>query len=134
MTSYCFSKLCVAAISLATDKRELERLCGNAKLEIKMLRAQVAELAEVTGEARMKVMTIEITEETKAVAVDAVAEALGGYAYDCTRVWQAWSAGTMTEDDFVRVADDHSRLCEIVDAVIAALTPNNEVSEGENGK
>ena len=72
-------------------------------------------------------MMIEITEETKSAAVDAVAAALGD-AYDCTRVWQAWSVGTMTEDDFVRVSDDHSRLCEIVDAVIAALTPNVKVT------
>ncbi len=40
-------------------------------------------------------------------------------AYDCTRVWDAWHAGTMTEDDFTAVTN---RLDEIVDSVIAALS------------
>ena len=54
---------------------------------------------------------------------DAVAEALGD-AYDCTRVWSAWSYGTMSQDDFFLVAEDAGRLGEIVDAVIKALTTN----------
>ncbi|WP_418145537.1 hypothetical protein ABL850_15870 [Variovorax paradoxus] len=56
---------------------------------------------------------------------DAVAAALGD-AYDCTRVWQAWGVGTMSQDDFSSVAEDPDRVAEIahaaVDAYRAAMT------------
>lgn len=54
-----------------------------------------------------------------APCVDAVAEALGD-AYDCTRVWSAWSVGTMDQDDFRLIADDSDRVTEIVTAAIEA--------------
>ncbi|GGE18512.1 hypothetical protein GCM10011390_42110 [Aureimonas endophytica] len=41
-----------------------------------------------------------------------------GDALDCTRVWEAWSVGTMSADDFVLLTE---RFEEIADAVIAAL-------------
>lgn len=41
-----------------------------------------------------------------------------GDAYDCTRVWNAWSYGTMGEDDFVPVLD---RLEELIDEIETAL-------------
>ena len=66
---------------------------------------------------------MQITDQMREAAMDAVAEALGD-AYDCTRVWSAWSYGTMSQDDFCLVAEDAGRLGEIVDAVIRALTPN----------
>jgi hypothetical protein len=40
---------------------------------------------------------IEVTEELRQAVIEAVAGALGGCAYDCTRVWSAWSYGTMKE-------------------------------------
>jgi hypothetical protein len=52
---------------------------------------------------------------------DAIAEALGS-AYDCLRVWEAWSVGTMSRDDFSLIADDEERLYELTDAAIAAMT------------
>jgi hypothetical protein len=51
---------------------------------------------------------------------DAIAETLGD-AMDCTRVWSAWSYGTMTQDDFAGIVDDESRLMEIVDAAITPM-------------
>jgi hypothetical protein len=66
---------------------------------------------------------MEITEEMREKVREAVAEAVGD-AYDCTRVWSAWSYGTMGEDDFVPVADQADRIAEIADAAIAALTSN----------
>lgn len=54
---------------------------------------------------------------------DAIAEAIGGDAYDCTRVWTAWSVGTMSEDDFSAIVSDESRLYEIADAAIRAAVP-----------
>ena len=38
---------------------------------------------------------MEITEEVKERIRNAIAEAIGGGAYDCTRVWSAWGYGTM---------------------------------------
>ncbi len=51
----------------------------------------------------------------------AIADALGGGAYDCLRVWSAWNRGTMGADDFSPIAEDDDRVAEIADAVIAAL-------------
>jgi hypothetical protein len=72
------------------------------------------------------------TSETNVVATlrervcEAVATALGD-AYDCLRVWSAWSVGTMGPDDFVPVANDDDRVGEIADAAIAAMpTPSAE--------
>ena len=54
--------------------------------------------------------------------IAAVTEALGN-AYDCQRVWEAWSVGTMGQDDFVLVAEDSDRVAEIADAAIEAMRP-----------
>lgn len=49
---------------------------------------------------------------------DALASELEYGAYDCTRVWEAWSVGTMSQDDFVPVTE---RLDDIVSTVLAAI-------------
>lgn len=56
---------------------------------------------------------------------DAIAEALGN-AYDCTRVWNAWSYGTMGPDDFTLVREDSDRLDEIADAALQAMARTAE--------
>ncbi|MDN8078510.1 hypothetical protein QZN30_03755 [Burkholderia multivorans] len=61
-----------------------------------------------------------VTSETREQVCTAVADALGD-AYDCTRTWSAWGVGTMSQDDFVLVSEDASRLGEIADAAIAAM-------------
>lgn len=58
--------------------------------------------------------------EVREAVATAIAEALGE-ALDCTRVWSAWGAGTMSEEDFHQVADDPERVAEIADAAIAAM-------------
>ncbi len=50
----------------------------------------------------------------------AIADSLGDI-YVCSRVWSAWSYGTMSEDDFAPAADDDDVLDNLVDAAIAAL-------------
>jgi len=50
--------------------------------------------------------------------------------YDCIRVWEAWSVGTMGEDDFEEVSENPERLNEIAQAVISALTPADIVALG----
>lgn len=54
------------------------------------------------------------------LATQAVAEALGDSAFDCTRVWEAWSYGTMGPNDFTEV---HERADEIAAAALAAAYP-----------
>jgi len=58
----------------------------------------------------------------KLVEVETVKNCLTGYLngeYYCTRVWDAWSAGTMTEDDFEPIDVD-----EIINDII-------NISKGE---
>lgn len=38
--------------------------------------------------------------------------------YSCTRVWSAWSYGTMSLDDFVPVNEDEEVLNEIADQIL----------------
>ena len=52
-------------------------------------------------------------------ACEAVAGALGD-AYDCTRVWSAWSYGTMGPEDFSQVSEDSDRVREIALAALGA--------------
>lgn len=57
---------------------------------------------------------------------DAIFEALGSElfgVYDCTRVWEAWSVGTMSQNDFLPV---DNRLDEIVDTVMAVIPHHQE--------
>jgi hypothetical protein len=67
---------------------------------------------------------IEVTEELRQAVIEAVAGALGGCAYDCTRVWSAWDAALneVVDADFSLIAGDDSGLAEIADAAIAAVT------------
>lgn len=62
----------------------------------------------------------QLTPEQYEKARDAVVEALGD-AYDCTRVWSAWSVGTMGPGDFSSVAHDDDRLNEITRAALHAI-------------
>lgn len=63
-----------------------------------------------------------ITTEMRERAETAVSEAMGD-AYDCLRVWSAWSYGTMGPDDFALVAEDGDRVAEIAGAVISVVEP-----------
>ena len=49
--------------------------------------------------------------------VDLIAEQLSG-TYHCTRVWNAWNVGTMSQDDFEAV-DESDTPGEIADSIIA---------------
>ena len=51
---------------------------------------------------------------------EALAEALW-CAYDCTRVWSAWSYKTMSANDFEAIAQNDDRITEIAQAAILAI-------------
>lgn len=63
-------------------------------------------------------MTVD-TQKLRETATTAVADTLW-CTYDCLRVWEAWSVGTMGPDDFSMVVEDEDRLAEIT---AAALSP-----------
>jgi hypothetical protein len=63
----------------------------------------------------------ELDDQRREAVHQAVAEALGSGAYDCTRVWSAWQVGTMGEDDFCLLAENPDRVAEIADAAIEAI-------------
>lgn len=67
-----------------------------------------------------------LTDAAKESVDEAIAAALGD-AYDCTRVWDAWSYGTMGPDDFSLVAEDSDRLREITEAAIQAVLQSPEI-------
>lgn len=64
----------------------------------------------------------------RVVLRDIIAQAIGGDAYDCTRVWSAWGVGTMSDDDFVPIVDQEERLYEIADACLEKVTQLNAKS------
>lgn len=51
----------------------------------------------------------------------AIADALEGNVYVCTRVWSAWAYGTMGEDDFRPASKDDDAVDSITEAVIALM-------------
>lgn len=68
---------------------------------------------------------------------DALAELINSHmtsVYHCTRVWEAWSYGTMSESDF-KPADESSLAGEIADEIlstaVAALIARNAELEAE---
>ena len=57
--------------------------------------------------------------EPRDALIDAIAQGLRG-TWHCTRVWEAWHVGTMSQDDFEPV-DESETPTEIADAVLALL-------------
>ena len=66
-----------------------------------------------------------MSDDVKERVARAIADALGPDSFDCTRVWSAWSYGTMGPDDFI---ETHQRADEIADAVFAAIRPGDEIN------
>lgn len=63
------------------------------------------------------------TEEIRNRVANALYDVLEGQeAMHCTRVWEAWSYGTMTDDDFDLVVNDTAAMEEIIESVVGALT------------
>lgn len=78
------------------------------------IRAEKAEAALATPKQDVEV--VEGAELRVAIQRGLLAEL--GDTYDCTRVWQAWSVGTMDQDDFVPVLD---RLEALIDTIVAEI-------------
>jgi hypothetical protein len=74
-------------------------------------------LADHDAEVAAKALTVP-TENARERLVEFVGQQLGD-AMLCTRVWDAWGVGTMTEDDFVQAGEDDGFVDDFVDALIA---------------
>lgn len=82
----------------------------------------------MTELAERQALLAVISEPLKEQLRDAIREQLSDALY-CTRVWSAWSYGTMREDDFVCLAEDDDYVESMVNAVLTALIgKSNETS------
>jgi len=95
----------------------------------RVLAMQAAELALLKSKLlqaeRRAAQPVVLSDDMRNKVRDAIAAALGE-AMDCTRVWSAWSYGTMGPDDFSVVANDEDRLEEVVDAALNAILAAKE--------
>lgn len=66
--------------------------------------------------------------EVKSGLIDYLRSELSG-AYDCTRVWSAWSYGTMSEDDFTPLDD---RIEDIASSILSHLGIPDTSTEGKS--
>ena len=88
---------------------------------------EIVEKARALLQSTTPVTAVPAVPEDKTMdrVCSAIADALGD-AYDYTRVWSAWSVGTMGEDDFALIRADDDRLREIAEAAISALLQSTE--------
>jgi len=84
------------------------------------------DLCHANTEQDEKSVSPSALQTTRERVADALVEAIGLDAYDCTRVWDAWSVGTMSQEDFVEVVADQDRVNEIADAAIAAMQQSTQ--------
>lgn len=61
-----------------------------------------------------------MTDKARETISNIVAGNLGD-VYCCTRVWEAWSVGTMSQSDFHLAAEDDDVPLDMADAILAAL-------------
>lgn len=69
-----------------------------------------------------------LSEKQKEIIIDTVAETLGDDVFVCTRVWSAWSHGTMNENDFDLAAEDDDIVHDIAEILY------NKIVEVQNQK
>ena len=113
----------VDALALKQERDELaesERSCreDNQKFlaEIDALKAEVGAL-----KAERDAFAAALREIDRDKVRDAIADALGGMIYCCTRQWSAWAYGTMSQNDFVLASEDDGILDELTAAAISAI-------------
>ena len=65
-------------------------------------------------------MTTDTNAALREKLIDLIAEHLSG-TYHCTRVWEAWNVGTMSQDDFEDVGESDTP-AELADAILAEIS------------
>ena len=72
------------------------------------------------GRQKGQVMTTNTNAALREKLIDLIAEHLSG-TYHCTRVWEAWNVGTMSQDDFEDVGESDTP-AELADAILAEIS------------
>ena len=138
------------AIRLANVCSNLTRYSMDAHLIAAELRTQHARITELESQLAQRfdaadmataaaqgfldgVASVRAGEPRNAIdrdaLIDAITQGLHG-TWHCTRVWEAWHVGTMSQDDFEPV-DESETPTEIADAVLALLAaPPTAQAEG----
>lgn len=95
----------------------------------------LALVREELADAMLKVFRMTLSRVDEGVpdeaTIQAASEALGD-AYDCNRVWEAWSYGTMGPDDFSLVREDGDRVAEIIKAIVKSWLTSTVKTLKEN--
>ena len=73
------------------------------------------------GEAKM---TRKSKDEIKDAIRDEIASHLASDTYLCTRTWDAWETGTMTENDFTLASEEDGLLDDIAESVMKIIQSN----------
>ena len=60
-----------------------------------------------------------------------VAESLREVAYTCTRTWEAWQYGTMTDEDFTPAWEDDELTGSMADEIVKAVAPRQITTVAE---
>lgn len=105
----------VLAARCETALDSIEALLGGRNGPSIQLRAWVRELSTVDGGPPARDAGLSLTHTQ---LHDIIGEHLTA-AYACTRVWDAWSVGTMSQDDFTPLAETDFQ-DELADAILAA--------------
>lgn len=75
--------------------------------------------------------TTAASDETRnAIAASLARQAHTSELLICSRVWEAWQVGTMTDEDFALVSDDPDVIADLTEAVVSALAAQ-EPSDAE---
>ena len=124
-------KMLLRQIELRCDHAFLRGQCDHRLLglrELWQLAQQVTADALSPGAQRIAFYVtdemIQLLAQADEAAMDraraALVQALAG-TLDCTRVWEAWGCGNMTQEDFVPVNEDDDRVSEILEFTVEAL-------------
>lgn len=72
-----------------------------------------------------------LIEETQSALINIINEHFS-QTYVCTRVWSAWSYGTMTEEDFTAVSEDSYLVNDLLTSVMDTYSDLQAFSEKQN--
>lgn len=119
-------------IALRTERDSLRLACGEAYQMAGVLGAPTNALDNLSAAStgaplpHETFLPVEAPQIDREKVRDAIAEALGCTIYCCTRVWNAWGVGTMSQDDFVLASEDDGILDELTAAAISAIEARPE--------
>ena len=99
-------------------------LIREADKDVPALRTSLHALRTLLDATEPQETTTPAAKSQLEAVTNAIEKVLDGQdALHCTRVWEAWGYGTMSEEDFSPVTNDAEAVHEIASAVLEALEP-----------